>query len=520
MEKMMIKGSGEKEIKKAYISIDLKSFYASVECVERGLDPLNTCLVVADSSRTEKTICLAVTPALKSMGIPGRPRLYQVSERVRELNAERLRKSGLSGFHGCSADIRELDRNPDFSLCFHTAPPRMAHYISMSSYIYNIYLKYLSPEDIHVYSVDEIFADITAYLEIYGMTPRELASSIIKDVLHNTGITATCGIGSNLYLAKVAMDIVAKHIPADKDGVRIAELDELSYRRLLWSHRPLSDFWRVGRGYVRRLEELGLYTMGDIARCSIGSPRDFYNEELLYRTFGINAELLIDHAWGYEPVGISDIRSYRPESSSISSGQVLSEPYSCKRAKIVVMEMADSLVYELLEKGLKSRQIVLTLGYDTANLSSGGEMAEYREPIVKDHYGRSIPKPAHGSENLPGYSFSHKEILRAVSALFERIVNRRLLIRRMYLVANQLKPASELAAEAEEPRQLNLFTDYDTALKEKRAKELSDKKELSLHTAMLSIKNRYGKNAVLRGTSFRDGATMISRNQQIGGHKA
>lgn len=515
---MDARSSEHSDSEKTYIAIDLKSFYASVECVERGLDPLNTCLVVADRSRTEKTICLAVSPALKSYGIPGRPRLFEVIERVKQVNADRLRLSTLPGFNGCSASKPELDRNPDFSLGFYTAPPRMAHYMRMSTRIYEIYLRYLSPEDIHIYSVDEIFADVSSYLHIYHKTAHELAMEMIRDVLKETGITATCGIGTNLYLAKVAMDIVAKHMPADKDGVRIAELDEYSYREQLWTHKKLTDFWRIGRGYQKKLASVGLYTMGDIARCSLGSERDFYNEELLYRLFGINAELLIDHAWGYEPTRISDIKAFKPETNSLSTGQVLSCPYSISKAKTIIMEMADSLVFDLMEKRLETDQIVLSMDYDVESLSDPERKKAYRGSIVYDHYGRPVPKPAHGSGNLGSYTASNRLILKAVSELFDRIAHPSLLIRRMYLVANHVKSVSEKNRPA--CSQLDLFTDYSRLLAEENEKKQKNKKEHELQRAMLSIKNKYGKNAVLRGINFREGATMRERNQQIGGHKA
>ncbi|MGP1588537.1 MAG: Y-family DNA polymerase [Oribacterium sp.] len=513
------KSSIESPEGRRYLAIDLKSFYASAECVERGFDPLTTCLVVADPSRTEKTICLAVTPALKQIGIPGRPRLFEVVEQVRQFNAGRRKNAGSRGFLGSSEDIAELSRNPSLSLCYHTAPPRMAHYIKTSSKIYNIYLKYLSPDDIHAYSIDEIFADVTGYLRTYGMSAHALAMTMIRDVLQQTGITATCGIGTNLYLAKVAMDIVAKHLPADKDGVRIAELDEHSYRRLLWAHRPLTDFWRVGCGYRKKLEALGLYTMGDIARCSEGGAQDFYNEELLYRSFGVNAELLIDHAWGYEPTRISDIRSYRPAMHSLSSGQVLSRPYGLKQAKTVLLEMADALVFELLEKKLLSDQLVLSIGYDIENLQDPVRRAQYHGPIEQDRYGRAVPKSSHSSQNLGCYTVSNRRILHAAAALFDRIAEPGLLIRRMYLVANHVRRAGELP-QAPAFEQLTLFTDYTAQEQARQENDKNEKKEQSLQQAMLSIKTRYGKNAVLRGLNYRDGATMIERNRQIGGHKA
>ncbi len=480
-----------------YIAIDLKSFYASVECVERNLDPLTTNLVVADESRTEKTICLAVSPSLKAYGIPGRPRLFEVVQKVKEINK----------------------RNPALKLDYIVAPPRMAYYMKYSSDIYNIYLKYIAPEDIHVYSVDEVFMDVTGYLNTYKMTARELAMTMIRDVLKTTGITATAGIGTNLYLCKIAMDIVAKHMEPDKDGVRIAELDEMSYRRLLWGHKPLTDFWRVGRGYATKLEANGIYTMGDVARCSLGGPDDFYNEDLLYRLFGINAELLIDHAWGYEPCTISQIKSYKPENNSLSSGQVLASPYDFNSAKLVVKEMTDALALDLVDKCLVTDQIVLTVGYDTINLKDGNKKSEYKGEVVTDRYGRKIPKHAHGTENLDRQTSSTRLITDAVMKLYDRIVDKDLFVRRITVVANHVVPENTVC-EKEEYVQLDLFTDYE-AEKEKRAKEdAALLKEKNMQKAMLDIKKRYGNNAILKGMNFLDGATGKDRNEQIGGHKA
>lgn len=503
-----------------YIAIDLKSFYASVECVERGIDPLLFNLVVADPTRTEKTICLAVSPSLKSYGISGRARLFEVVQKVKEVNAQRLYNAPGHKFRDSSTYAPDINSDPSLELDFIIAPPRMKKYMDVSSQVYDIYLKYIAPEDIHVYSVDEVFMDVTNYLTLYNMTPHELAMTMIHDVLHETGITATAGIGTNMYLCKIAMDIVAKHIPADKDGVRIAELDEMKYRELLWDHRPLTDFWRVGRGISRRLEANGMYTMGDIARCSLGSPSQFYNEDLLYKLFGINAELLIDHAWGWEPCTIKDIKSYRPSSNSVSLGQVLKCPYSFEKGRLIIREMTDLLVLDIVEKGLVTDQMVLTVGYDIENLQNPEIAEKYTGEIDPDFYGRPVPKSAHGSINLSGYVSSTKEIMEAVTTLYESIVNPILTVRRMYVVANHVIP--ERKAKAMQPafEQLDLFTDY-AELEEKRKKEEeSRKKEKSMQKAMIEIKNRYGKNAMLKGMNFEEGGTTIERNGQIGGHRA
>ena len=452
---------------KTYIAIDLKSFYASVECVERHLDPLTTNLVVADLSRTEKTICLAVTPSLKAYGIPGRARLFEVVEKVREVNALRQRKAPDRTFSGSSWDDTVLRSHPELSVDYVVAPPRMALYMERSTQIYNIYLKYIAPEDIHSYSIDEVMMDVTSYLEMYHLTARELAMKMILDVLRETGITATAGIGTNLYLAKVAMDIRAKHIPADRNGVRIAELDEMSYRQSLWDHRPLTDFWRVGRGYAKKLEANGLYTMGDVARCSIGNPTDYYNEDLLYKLFGINAELLVDHAWGWEPCPMVAIKAYQPEASSIGSGQVLQSPYPNDKARLVVREMVEGLVLDLVDKGLVTDQIVMTVGYDIENLKGAGQ--SYQGEIKTDRYGRSVPKSAHGTANLERYSSSTKEIMRAALALFDRIVDRQLLVRRFYITATHVLPEAD-APKADEVEQLDLFADY-AAVQAKQERE-------------------------------------------------
>ena len=497
---------------KRYIAIDLKSFYASEECVERGLNPLTTNLVVADESRTEKTICLAVSPSLKAYGIPGRARLFEVLQKVQEVNA--LRRAAAPGrvFTGKSSDAEELERNPSLELDFIIAPPQMAHYMECSGRIYGVYLNYIAPEDIHVYSIDEVFIDATPYLKTYGLTARDLARKLIGDVLETTGITATAGIGTNLYLCKVAMDIVAKRIPADCDGVRIAELDEMSYRRTLWDHRPLTDFWRIGRGYTKKLERNGLFTMGDVARCSIGKPGQFHNADLLYKPSGINAELLIDHAWGWEPCTIADIKAYRPESRSVSSGQVLKCPYPFRQTRVVTREMADALAMDLLDKGLVTDQIVLTIGYDRENLTNPNISKAHVGEIVVDHYGRMVPKHAHGTANLPRRTASTKLIVDAVMDLFDRIVEPHLLARRITLVANHVMLERDVPATQME--QLDLF-----AVDESREEELLQR-EKRRQLAVLSIRKKYGKNAILKGMNFWEGATARERNAQIGGHRA
>lgn len=495
---------------KAYIAIDLKSFYASVECVDRGLDPLDTNLVVADPTRTEKTICLAVSPSLKSYGIPGRARLFEAIQKVREVNAQRKYKAPGHSFSHESYFHSELIKDPSAELTFITAPPRMAHYMEVSTRIYNIYLKYIAPEDIHVYSIDEVFIDATDYLKTYGLTPRELAMKMVLDVLETTGITATAGIGTNLYLCKIAMDIYAKHCKPDKNGVRIAELDEMSYRRILWDHRPLTDFWRIGRGISKKLEEHGMYTMGDVARCSVGRESDYYNEDLLYKLFGVNAELLIDHAWGWEPTEISDIKSYRPESSSLSSGQVLQEPYEFSKAKLVLKEMADLLSLELVSKRIVTDQIVLTVGYDIESLNKS-----YLGAVETDRYGRKIPKIAHSSENIGRYTSSTKLICETAMSLFDRIVDKDLLVRRMYIVANHIITENDAEKEREYV-QLNLFSDTE----KQEAEENELKKEKDMQRAILKIKSKYGKNSIIKGMNLKEGATALERNRQIGGHKA
>lgn len=495
---------------RTYIAIDLKSFYASVECVDRGLDPLDTNLVVADKSRTEKTICLAVSPSLKSYGIPGRARLFEVVQRVREVNRERRGNAPNRKFTGKSHFISELKADPSLELGYIVAPPRMSHYIEYSTKIYQIYLQYAAPDDIHVYSIDEVFINVTSYLKTAKCTAREYAMRIIKHVLKETGITATAGIGTNLYLCKVAMDIVAKHVPADKDGVRIAELDEMTYRKTLWNHRPLTDFWRVGRGYSDKLERHGLYTMGDIAHCSTENG-SIYNEDLLYRMFGINAELLIDHAWGWEPCTIADIKAYKPQANSLGSGQVLQEPYPYKKAKLVVTEMADALALDLVSKGLVTNQIVMTVGYDCENENYDGE-------FTYDHYGRKIPKHAHGTYNLDEYSSSGKYLRYAAAELFDRIVNKNLNIRRLYITATKVVRESDAPQGGTE--QLDLFTNYEEEAARRELFETKCEKERKRQKAVLALREKYGKNAVLKATSLEDGATARERNNQIGGHKA
>ena len=504
---------------RTYIAIDLKSFYASVECRERGRNPLTTNLVVADESRTEKTICLAVSPSLKQYGIPGRARLFEVIQRVKEANMDRRRKAPSRTFTGASDDSGELAQNPALAIDYIVAPPRMACYMEYSTRIYSVYLKYIAPEDMHIYSIDEVFMDVTAYLATYRLTARELAAKMIRDVLQTTGITATAGIGTNLYLCKIAMDIVAKHMEPDEDGVRIGELDEMSYRRQLWSHRPLTDFWRVGGGYARKLEENGLYTMGDIARCSVGGAGEYYNEELLYRLFGVNAELLIDHAWGYEPCTMEQVRAYKPESSSVSSGQVLHCPYDFEGARLIVQEMADMMALDLLDKGLVTNQLVLTIGYDTENLKDPERRRKYHGAVTTDAYGRKVPKHAHGTENLQRYTSSARLITKAALELYDRITDRNLLVRRITVTANRLQEESA-REHTEDWEQMDLFTDYRELEKRQAEEEEALERERKIQEAMLSIKKRFGKNALLKGMNLKEGATARDRNDQIGGHKA
>ncbi len=496
-----------------YLAIDLKSFYASVECVERGLDPLTTHLVVADRSRSEKTICLAVTPSLKRCGLPGRPRLFEVVQKVREVNARRRQTAPRHLFTGTSCQAPELTDNPGLEMAYLVAPPRMSHYMALSTKIYTIYLKYVAPEDIHVYSIDEVFIDATRYLPLYGVSAQELAMKMILDVLHTTGITATAGIADNLFLCKVAMDITAKHIPPDKNGVRIAQLDTRSYRETMWTHRPLTDFWRVGKGYARKLEKLGIHTMGDIARCSVK------NEELLYRLFGVNAELLIDHAWGWEPCTIAQIKAYRPQFTSMGAGQVLPDPYPCAKARLVVHEMTDQLVLDLVDKKLLTNQLTLTVGYDRENLAADSHAA-YCGDVTRDPYGRAIPKAAHGTANLPGYTSSSREVIQAVLALFDRIVDPHLTVRRINLSANRVLPEGRTPTDSPLMEQMDLFTDYEAKARLEAESAAEKQRERKIQEAMLGIKKKYGKNAVLKGMNLEEGATAQSRNRSIGGHRA
>ena len=481
-----------------YCCIDLKSFYASVECRQRGLDPLVTNLVVADKSRTEKTICLAVTPSLKAYGISGRARLFEVVQKVKEINYQRKLKAKNHQFTASSYNDIELKNNPNLQLDYIVAPPRMAKYMEYSTYIYSIYLKYVAQEDIYPYSVDEVFIDITNYLKTNNSTPKQMVTTMINDVFNTTGITATAGIGTNMYLAKIAMDIGAKHVQADKNGVRIAELDEMSYRKLLWDHRPLTDFWRVGKGYAKKLEENNIFTMGDVARCSI------QNEDLLYKLFGINAELLIDHSWGYEPCTMKDVKNFKPTTNSLSSGQVLHCPYNYEQTKLIVKEMTDLLVLELVEKHLITNQLVLTIGYDIQ--------------ITTDRYGRKIPKHAHGTINLKESTSSTKVIMEAIEELYERIINKKLLVRRINVVANNVINEKEINPKTNN-EQISLFIDYKKLEEEKKKENAIRKKENNLQHAIIDIKKKYGKNAVLKGMNLEKDGTTIERNAQIGGHK-
>lgn len=499
---------------RTYIAIDLKSFYASVECRERELDPMDTNLVVADESRTNKTICLAVTPSLKSYGISGRSRLFEVRQRVKEVNAKRQWPAPGRKLEGSSYLQSELQANPKLAVDFIIAPPRMAHYIEYSTRIYQIYLKYVAPEDIVVYSIDEVFMDVTNYLHTYNLTAHDLAGTIIRDVIETTGITATAGIDTNLFLSKAAMDIVAKHIPADQNGVRIAELDEMRYRQTMWSHQPLTDFWRVGRGYAKKLASYGMVTMGDVARCSI------QNESLLYRLFGKNAELLIDHAWGWEPTTIAAIKAYQPNSNSLGSGQVLHCPYEVEKAKLVLREMADVLSLDLVDKGLVTDQIVVTVGYDIENLTDPKRRMQYRGTIVTDGYGRQIPKHAHGTINLKGFTASTEKILSAVSTVFDRIVDKTLLVRRLNLTANHVIPETSVSEKNAGYEQLDLFTDYTVRQAEQEQEQHRLERERSMQKTLLTIKRKFGKNAILRGMNLEEGATGKDRNAQIGGHRA
>lgn len=499
---------------RCYIAIDLKSFYASVECRELGLDPLDTNLVVADESRTDKTICLAATPTLKSYGISGRGRLFEVKQKVKEANAKRRSQAPDRILQGSSYLYSELKKDPSLAIDFIITPPRMAHYMAYSARIYEIYMKYVAPEDIIVYSIDEVFMDVTDYLQTYKLSAHDLTMKIILDVLETMGITATAGIGTNLFLCKVAMDIVAKHMDPDENGVRIAELDEMSFRQNLWHHRPLTDFWRIGRGYAKKLEDHGLMTMGDIARCSLR------NEGLLYRLFGKNAELLIDHAWGWEPCTIQAIKAYKPSTHSLGSGQVLHQPYSTESAKLVIREMADDLVLDLVDKGLVTDQIAITIGYDVENLLDPVRKKNFLGAIVTDPYGRKLPRPSHSTINLGKHTSSTKQILKAVGELFDRIVEKDLLIRRVNVTANHVIPEGLSQRDDKNYEQLDLFTDYSALKVEQEKEKIELEREKKMQQAMLSIKKKFGKNAILKATNLEKDSTAKERNAQIGGHKA
>ena len=494
-------------MEKIYIAIDLKSFYASVECHERGLDPLTTNLVVADNSRTDKTVCLAVTPSLKQYGISGRARLFEVIQKVKEVNAERRLKAPYHRFTGSSYDDIALKKNSDLELTYIVAPPRMNYYMEYSTKIYNIYLKWFSAEDIYVYSIDEVFIDVTHYLKTYNMRTSELITKVIQDVYKKTGITATGGMGTNLYLAKIAMDIVAKHAEANENGVRIAGLNEAYYRKLLWNHTPITDFWRVGKGTASRLAKHGILTMGDIARTSID------NEDLLYKLLGINAELLIDHAWGWEPVEIKDIKAYRPATNSLSSGQVLHTPYNYEDTKLIVKEMTELLTLDLVKKNLVTNQIVLTIGYDVENITNRG--INYNGEVTTDRYGRKVPKHAHGTTNLNHQTASTKIIMEAIMELYERIVNKDLLTRRINITANNVIRTVD-ANLNNSFEQIDLFTDYH----QREIEQKQEARERNLQKAMINIKGRYGKNAIIKGMNLQEAGTTIERNMQVGGHKA
>ena len=503
--------SGGKKMNKTYIAIDLKSFYASVECIERGLDPMTTNLVVADGARTEKTICLAVSPSLKSYGVPGRPRLFEVIALVRAANNRRRWQTPDRRLSGATYDNRLLIENPSLAVDYIVAPPRMALYMEYSSRIYQVYLKYFSPADIHVYSIDEVFIDVTNYLKTYKKSAKELAETVVADVLSTTGITATVGIGTNMYLCKVAMDIVAKRMKPNEHGARIACLDEMSYRRILWEHKPITDFWRVGRGYAKKLESYGIYTMGDVALTSVE------NEGLLYRLFGINAELLIDHAWGYESCTIEDIKAYKPSSKSLNSGQVLHCPYDYQKTRLIIREMCDALVLDMVSKGIATNQAVLTVGYDAENLSE--HLSSYQGEITYDHYGRAVPKHAHGTVNFPNFTSSTEEITEGIIALYDRIIDRTLLARRINISVNNLASESERINSAK-AEQLDFFTDYEESEKKRQKAEEKYKKEKDKQNAVIEIRKKYGGNSILKAMSFEEGATAIDRNMQIGGHKA
>lgn len=497
-----------------YIAIDLKSYYSSVECVDRGLDPLNTNLVVADASRTEKTICLAVSPSLKAYGIPGRPRLFEVVAKVKAINEQRKQQNAGQEFAGASYFSQELQERKDLALDYIVAPPRMARYMKMSAEVHKVYLRYVSPKDIYVYSVDEVFIDATNYLPKYKMTAHQLALTMIRDVLRTTGITATAGIGTNLYLCKIAMDIIAKHVPADKDGVRIAELDEQSYRRLLWAHQPITDFWRIGKGYASKLAKYQLYTMGDIARCSMGDKRSFYNADLLYKLFGVNAELLIDHAWGYEPCTLEDIRNYEPENNSVSSGQVLDKPYSYAKGLLIIKEMTELLVLDLLNKHLVTDQIVLTVGYDVENLQDPAKARHYQGEVHVDRYGRSVPKHAHGTASLGVHTSSRKVIMDKVIALCESILDPKLFIRRVTIAANHVR--NENSIRKKQVEEIDIFAEVPNQAE----LEAKQEKEKRLQQTVVELQRRFGKNGILKGMNLEKDAKTIERNGIIGGHKA
>ena len=502
-----------------YIAIDLKSFYASVECTERQLDPLTTNLVVADASRTEKTICLAVSPSLKAYGLPGRPRLFEVIQQVREANARRKYAAPRHTLTGSSCDSTELKHDSALAIDYITATPRMALYMKYSTRIYQIYLRYIAPEDIHIYSIDEVFINAAPYLAAYKLSPEEFTRKLVHDILTETGITATAGIGTNLYLSKIAMDIQAKHVEADANGVRIARLDEQSYRHCLWTHRPLTDFWRVGRGYARKLEAHGLFTMGDIARCSLGTGNAYHSEDLLYKLFGVNAELLIDHAWGWEPCTIAAIKAYKPSTNSLGSGQVLQCPYAADKARLVIREMTERLVLDLVDKELVTDQLVLTIGYDRENLDQPQAAKSYRGEVTTDRYGRKIPKSAHGTANLERPMSSSQKITTAVMTLCDQILDPALSIRRINVTANHVQPESAVN-RAPICNQLDLFADCNAQAASQEAEEQTLAREKKRQQALLNIQKKYGKNSILKGCDLQDGATAISRNNQIGGHKA
>lgn len=513
-----MEASSEKQ--RSYVAIDLKSFYASVECAERGLDALKTNLVVADERRTAKTICLAVSPSLKAHGISGRARLFEVIQAVKKINAQRKAQAPGRRLVGSSSNDDELKTHPELALDYVIAPPRMALYMERSTQIYEIYLRHVAPEDIHVYSIDEVFIDVTGYLRTAGMTAHEFAVMLVRDVLEQTGITATVGIGTNLYLAKVAMDIVAKHMPAGADGARIAELDEMSYRHLLWDHRPLTDFWRVGRATARKLDQAGLGTMGDIARASIAGPDARKNEDLLYDLFGVNAELLIDHAWGWEPCTLADVRAYRPESNSFGSGQVLQHPYPFEKTRLVMHEMAEQLSLDLVDKGLATNQLVITVGYDRKNLEDPVIASQYDGDTTTDFYGRTVPKHAHGSVNLPRHTSSSRLIIDAALELFDSVVDPRLLARRLNITACDVIREDESAQPAPQEGQLELLVNYEELERTAAAEEQRRAEERARQEAILAARKRFGKNAVLKGMNLQEGATQTQRNKQIGGHQA